>query len=61
MENIRIRDPGWKKIRIRDPRLTSLGHISESLVSIYWVNNTSILCQSSDVDPDPGRKNPDPG
>ncbi len=34
-------------------------YISKSLVTIFWVKNTSIPSQLSD--PDPGWKNPDPG
>jgi hypothetical protein len=49
-----IWDPVWKKNRIRDPRLKISDHFSGSLLPIFWIKKTLILCH-------PGWKNPDPG
>ncbi len=42
---IPIRDPGWVKNQERDPGygMKFHDHISESLETIFWVKNTSIL------------------
>ncbi len=66
MLRIRIRDPvlfgsldpkpAWKKIGVRDS-----GSYIWELSNFFGVKNTSILCQFSVADLDPGGKNPDPG
>jgi hypothetical protein len=44
-------DPGWEKT---GSEIKFSDHISELLVTIFWVTNTSILCQFCVADLDPG-------
>ncbi len=56
---LRIRDPR-SEIRHLDSGINISDHISESLVTLFWIKNTLILCPFGVADPYPGWKNPDP-
>ncbi len=59
-----IRDPGWGKIRIPDPRSgTRDKHISDSLVTVFRVIKLKFVINSvlGSRIRDPGWNNPDPG
>ncbi len=44
-------DPGWEKT---GSGINFSDHITELIVTIFWVTITSILCQFCVADPDPG-------